>query len=512
MLDLSDLIRLSSAATVFGTAMPNIRRALALTTIDRYVMLVLNFGTIAIVSRLLTPDEIGFSYIGTAITGLVLVVREFATANFLIQKPDLSVEDVKTSFTVLLAVSLIMVVGLMVSAPWIASIYNEPALATYLQIASIAMLCEAFSGQVVALLKRDLAFGRTLRINVAITVTQATTTIALAALGYSYMSFAWAWLISAAVGVVLCVIYRPAFGSWSFSLEKWRDVLAFGIYNGLGTFVVRIYESTPYLLLGRLISPNAVGILGRAQNVCMVPEKMFLGGLLSLAFPAFSAQVREGRDLKPMFLHAVTLITGVQWPALVTLALLASPAVQILLGSQWTSAVPIVQIIALSFLFAFYADFPSALLNSLGQFRENLWRAAIAYPVSALIMMCAAYFGLYAIAFSMFIVMPLQSYVAVHFLRKHIRFSWADLWNAVRQSALVSLTTALGPLAVAAMLGWRFDFGVIATICAIAGAGIGWLTGLWLSDHPLLPELKRFAGYLQAKIADVAARQAPKES
>ena len=78
------------------------------------------------------------------------------------------------------------------------------------------------------------------------------------------------------------------------------------------------------------------------------------------------------------------------------------------LGSQWTSAVPIVQIIALSFLFAFYADFPSALLNSLGQFRENLWRAAIAYPVSALIMMCAAYFGLYAIAFSMFIVMPLQ--------------------------------------------------------------------------------------------------------
>lgn len=491
--------------------MSSIRRALALTTIDRYVMLVFNFGTIAIVSRLLTPQEIGFSYIGTAITGLALVVREFATANFLIQKPDLSVEDVKTSFTILLGVSLIMVLGLVVSSPWIASIYHEPALSTYLRIASIAMLCEAFSGQVVALLKRDLAFGRTLRINVAVTITQAVTTVVLAAWGFSYMSFAFAWLLSAAVGVVLSVIYRPAFGSWSFSLAKWRDVLGFGVYNGLGTFVVRIYESTPYLLLGRLISPNAVGILGRAQNVCMVPEKMFLGGLLSLAFPAFSAQVREGRDLKPMFLHAVTLITGVQWPALVTLALLADPAVHILLGSQWSSAVPIVQIIALAFLFAFYADFPSALLNSLGQFRENLWRAAIAYPISAVIMMCAAYFGLYAIALSMLIVMPLQSYVAVYYLRRHIAFSWADLWKAVQQSALVSVTTAAGPLLVAAVLGGRFDFGPFATVFAVAGAGIGWLSGLWLMGHPLLPEIMRFATYMQEKINVVTSRLASKQ-
>src|SRR5690606_9569124 len=112
-----------------------------------------------------------------------------------IQKPDLSVEDVKTSFTILLATSLLMVLSLVVSAPWIAGFYDEPALSTYLRITAIAMLFEAFSSQVVALLKRDLAFGLTLRINVAVTIAQSGTTVALAALGFSYMSFAFGWLI-----------------------------------------------------------------------------------------------------------------------------------------------------------------------------------------------------------------------------------------------------------------------------------------------------------------------------
>ena len=69
--------------------MTGVKRALLLSTGERYFALASNFIVTAIVSRLLTPSEIGVSVIGMAIVGLAMAGREFASPNFLIQHRDL---------------------------------------------------------------------------------------------------------------------------------------------------------------------------------------------------------------------------------------------------------------------------------------------------------------------------------------------------------------------------------------------------------------------------------------
>ena len=185
--------------------MNGVRRALLLSTGDRYYSLVINFLTVAIISRILTPAEIGLSVVGVAIVGMTMSLREFASSNFLIQQRDLTPADIRCAFTVMLALTTVISTGLFVFAPLVAGIYDEPPLAGYLRIIAVATFVELVAAPIVTLLRRDMAFGRVALINMAGATTGTVVTITLALHGFSAMSFPWAWLATAVVTGLLAI-------------------------------------------------------------------------------------------------------------------------------------------------------------------------------------------------------------------------------------------------------------------------------------------------------------------
>ena len=94
-------------------------------TCEQYLRLVINFATIAAISRLLTPTEVGVSVIGTGIMTILLGVREFATSEFLIQRKEIGPYDVRASFTLLFLLTTAMMVAVFAAAPWAGSFYGE---------------------------------------------------------------------------------------------------------------------------------------------------------------------------------------------------------------------------------------------------------------------------------------------------------------------------------------------------------------------------------------------------
>ena len=496
--------------------MSAIRRAMLITLSERYFALAANFLTVALVSRLLTPAEIGLSVIGMAIVGFALAAREFASPNFLIQHRDLTLEEIRKAFAVMLLLTLAITLILAVSAQAIAWAYDEQRLVPYLQVVSASILVELISAPVLSLLRRDMAFGKVALINVSIAGTAAVMTIGLALLGFSYMSFAWAWLTSAAVGaaLALCVhsdwrIFRPLFGGW-------RGMLTFGGYNGATVLLHRAYESLPYLMLGRILSLDAAAYFSRGLMLCQLPDKLFLHGVVSVILPAFSAEVRNGRTLRAPYLRAIALLTGIQWPALVVLALLAHPAVQVLFGSQWSGVVPLVQVMAIASMFSFSFELNYPVLVSMGAVRDSFLRGLVIWPISALILTVFAFFGLQAVAWSMLIALPFQALVSLHFIRRHVAITWTDVATTLWRSLVVAGTSALGPALLIALNGFRSDLSIGDAVLGAGLAAIGWLAGLFLTRHPLLAEigktmtglgLDRIIGRLLGKgVASLATR------
>ena len=465
-----------------------VRRALFLSTADRYVALVCNFATVAIVSRILTPEEIGVSVIGMAFVGMVYSLREFASANFLYQQPNLSRAEIRGAFTVMLICSVLIALALAISASLVARQYGEPRLTSYFRVIAVGIVLEMASVPIITLLRREMAFVKVTVINISGTAVNAVVTLGLAVAGFSYMSFAWAWLATAAVTGVLALGLSRDFWILRPSLKGWRGMLAFGGYNGLTVVLYRAYDAVPYLLLGRMLSLDAAALYSRAQMICQVPDKIFLSGAVTVILPAFAAEAREGRGLKEPYLKALSLITVLQWPALLVLAVLAYPAVDLLLGHQWEAASPIVQIVALSALFAFSFELNYPVLVAVGAAQDIMRRALIIFPISAIILAAATFFGLMAVALSLLLAIPFQAIVSLQFIKRHIDVAWLDILYAVGKSLAVAAAAALGPLAIVINSG-SFDISIGRGLLAGSLAALGWIGGVTLTRHPILAEI-----------------------
>ncbi|MGH6943333.1 MAG: oligosaccharide flippase family protein, partial [Geminicoccaceae bacterium] len=102
-----------------------VRRALAMAAGEQYLRLAISFVSIASVSRLLTPTEIGVSVIGLGITAIALGLREFATSDFLIQRPEVLRDDIRASFTVVFLLTALITAAMFALAPWFGTFYGD---------------------------------------------------------------------------------------------------------------------------------------------------------------------------------------------------------------------------------------------------------------------------------------------------------------------------------------------------------------------------------------------------
>jgi lipopolysaccharide exporter len=488
--------------------MISVRRAFLMSSIEQYLAIIINFLMIAVLARLLTPTEIGVAVIGLGISATVFSLREFTTADFLIQRHSIAEEDVRSAFTVMMVASFLLVVGLLLMAGPLSRFYGEPGLETFLQVKLIAFLLEGMALPSIALLRRDMAFGVLARTMTAASVLSAVTTIVLAWMGHSYMSYAWGMLAGALTTLVLVQFSnRPILNHVRPSFAALRDILYFGCYRGATMVLDRAYEAFPQLLLGRIMPLSAVAFYNRANAICGIPDRILLSAVFAVSFPALSAQVRQGRDVKAAYLLSLSYISVVYWPAVILVACTADAVVHIILGSAWTEVVPLVRILSLAAVFWFPVVLTNPLLLAMGKNREAFIAGLVARSFSAVILCSASFYGLIAIAASQFLVLPFQMTVALIYAKKHIAFTWRELLDAIRPSAVVTLCSVAGPVAIV-LYHSRLDLTLLEFAGAVILAALGWVAGLLLTRHAFLDEVREAALAVGIRLP-LAARPSP---
>jgi O-antigen/teichoic acid export membrane protein len=476
-----------------------LRRALALTTMERYFGLILNFVTMAAVSRILTPSEIGVAVIGWAILSVPYALRDMGTMDFIIQRRDLTPHDTRTAATVGILTATTLVAAIFGITPFVVSAYGDPRLGQFLNVMVFAILTDAFGSPLVGLMRRQLEFGRVALVNLTLAIVTALVTVGFAILGFSYMCVAWAGLLgnACAAFVAICIkrevwVFRPA-------LKRWRDIVGFGGYYCTMAFMLRLYEAVPYLALGRFMPTATTGYYNRAVQLCQLPEKVILSGIVAVAFPALAAEAREGRELKPAYLRAIEYVTAVQWPGLILLACLAPTVVALVYGHQWLDVVPLVQIMAVGSIIGANSVLTYPILYAAGALRHALLATVLSLGPSSLILVLGARYGATALALSMCAAISLNTFVMMQFIRRNLDFTWHEVWMAVRKSVVVLAFSAIGPLLVM----WIYDAHAVQPLPAqaliLALAGLGWLCALHLTAHPFLAELSHLMSVVRSR-------------
>jgi O-antigen/teichoic acid export membrane protein len=408
-----------------GDEVGTVRRAFLMATLEQYSQIVVSLAMIAVLSRLLSSAEIGIAVIGLGIGTLAFNVRELVTSEFLIQRENISPEDVRTAITLMFGFSVLICSILLILAPWLAEFYTQPGLGPFICILAISGVIDSAVGTIAALLRRDMLFGALTRMGVLSSITNAVVIIVLVTLDFGYMSYAWGTLAAASVRMVLGFHARPILWMYRPSLAGWRSFFVFGGYKGASTIIDRTYEALPQLVLGRFMPLTAVGLFNRANLVCGLPDKFMLSAIFAVAFPAFAAEVRAQRRVDEAYLKVISYITALYWPALIVLAILAHPIVNIALGQAWDEAVPLVQILSVAAIFWFPNILTFPVLVAMGANQQAFESNFIGRGLSTVVICCASYFGLYTLVLSQFIVLPFQMVISLIYVRRHIQFAWA---------------------------------------------------------------------------------------
>ncbi len=482
--------------------MSGVHRAIFFSAADKYAAQILQIATIAIMSRILTPAEIGLYMIANSIFMLADNFRTFGVGIYIVQAQELRREMLQTAFTITLVLSLTAAGVLNLLAGPVSALYAEPELGHLIVLSTLALFVVPFASPIVAVLQRDMAFRELAIVNLGATATGMLVTVSLGLAGAGPESYVWGFVAqNLAIAIIAFAVHRDT-TIFRFSIVDARRMLSFGSVSSAVTLVNMGYDLLPRLAFGKILGFEALGIYARAVTICQLPDRAIGAALQPVVLPAMAAHVRVGGDLKAAYLRGLTLMSAVQWPALVLLALLADPVVRVLLGAQWSEAAPLVRIITLASTTLAPAFMTFPVLVASGRLRDALLSSLIALPPSVLIVVGVAPFGLTAVALTTFVVAPMQMAIALYFVRRAIGLSWSELAAATRASVSVALGTAVVPGVVVLMSPHGFAIGWVETALALAGAALGWLAALRLLRHPIGAEV--FA--TQQMLVAVAAR------
>src|SRR5262249_40056613 len=105
------------------------------------------------------------------------------------------------------------------------------------------------------------------------------------------------------------------------------------------------YTNADFLLVGRLLGTNALGLYSMAWNVSRMPRDKLWIVLNPLAVPLFSRSRSNPHQLGVALCKLTSFLAIVPLPAVAGLAVVADDAVRVLLGPQWVAAVPVLRLL-----------------------------------------------------------------------------------------------------------------------------------------------------------------------
>jgi O-antigen/teichoic acid export membrane protein len=299
-----------------------------------------------VIARLLTPEEYGLAALALVFASLVMVFSDLALGAALIQRKDLSVVDRDTAFWTTLAAGLIFtVLGVALSGP-LASLYGEPDAQPLLFVLSLSFVVAALGATQQNLMLRDMDYRRVEVLTMIAGLAGGIAAVAAAVYGAGAWAIIAQQIVATAIATALAwkrSLWRPRF---AFSRASLRSMWSFSAYMLGQRMLWYLQSNADRFLIGRFLGTAALGVYAVAYNTMLVPASKLGGPLQRVFSPAFSRIQDQPERIAATWARVARLLAFVSVPALGGLIVVAPDFVPLVLGDQWTNAVPVIQILA----------------------------------------------------------------------------------------------------------------------------------------------------------------------
>lgn len=318
------------------------------TTVSSITTTALQFIQLAVLARLLSPEDFGLMAMVAVVIGFAAAYADMGISAAIIHRQDATREQLSSLYWLNLLAGLLVYLVVLAMTPAIVALYGEPRISRLMSWITLTFLITPLGTQFQLLLQKHLRFRRLALIEISAALVGASVAVVTARFGQGVFALIWGTLSSNATSTVLLLIvglreWRP---QWHFRSADLKGYLSFGCYQ-MGERSVNYFNSTlDQLLIGSLLGAQALGYYKLAWSLAIQPIGRINSILTRVAFPLFARIQNEPERLQKGFLLVLRMLSTVNAPLLLGLAAVAPVLIPVVFGTQWLPAVPLVQMLA----------------------------------------------------------------------------------------------------------------------------------------------------------------------
>ena len=312
----------------------------------RWTIRLLSLVSTVILARLLAPADFGLVAMAMLVVAFVEAWLSFGLGTALIQNQNATREHYDTAWTLGILQSMVVAGAIAAAAPLAAAYYHEPRVTAVLWALCPALVVGHFSNVGVVAFRKELEFHKEFGMQITGKVLGFFITVGAALWLRSYWALVIGIAASYGVGCALSYAmhpYRPR-----FSLARFRDLWSYSqwmLVRSIGHFAETRADE---VIVAGLGSTRQMGLYTVAAELGRLPGSEISAPLNLALVPGFAKIQHDPHRLAAAYLKVLATVSAVTIPAGIGLALVAREAVPLLLGAQWTDAVPLLVLLAIA--------------------------------------------------------------------------------------------------------------------------------------------------------------------
>lgn len=370
---------------------------------------VLQVVQLAVLARLLAPEDYGLMAMVTVVLSFATVFSDFGVNSAFVQRRDVTQQQRSSLFwfnLVLSACLMLLVMGLSSS---LATFFGDDRLVPLMILGATTFVIAAVGRQVRMAAEKALHFSRVMIVEVVAALLGFGVAVIAALAGWGVYALLAGAIINALASTVLAWIvlaqgWRP---EWRMKFDEVQSFLGFGSALVAGSIVNQVNTTIDLFLGGRLLTATQLGFYTVPRNLTLQSQLVVNPIITRVAFPLIAEVQHDIARVRSIYLQTLNMTASTNAPLYVGIAFFAPEIVHLVLGPGWERSGEILRILALWGGIRSTANPVGSLLLGMGRADLGLkWNIALLLVVPPALWAGSSY-GPEGIAWALFLVQVL---------------------------------------------------------------------------------------------------------
>lgn len=439
--------------------------------VERVFLQIINAVTPMVLARLLMPEDFGTIAVLTVFISVANTFVNNGLGNSIIQKKDSDDLDCSTVFYTQVFIAVICYVLLFACAPFIASLYNNPELSSMLRVMSLSVVIGSLGAMQITVMKKNMDFRKSFVIYGSATVTYGLVGIGLAYAGYGSWSLVWASVANSVVLRLTSAIMIKWKPSWQFSFLRLKALFSYSWKLTVGWLIGTLHQDLYVLIIGKRFSTATLGYYNRAGSFPQIIAKTVTEVVDGVMFPAMS-QIQDERDkLKEVTKKLISMNSYILFPMFFGLAAVSENLVTLVLTEKWLPAVPMMQIMCITYALNSINNSNMQVFNSMGRSDIFMKFELIKRSVSIVLLIAMSFISVYAVIIVLLLMAVLSNMMNAYQNKRLLGYTYGQIISDVLPSFLMA-----GVMGVCVLLIGLIKMPtLLSLLCQVAGGMIIYL-------------------------------------